>query len=179
MKRTIYTTLLIAAACFQLQAQEGSLTRVKIEQETVQKQGRTFQLDLTLNLSDIQVKNQRSVRLTPAIVQLEGNQEVVLQPIVIDGRTRSRIHDRQLALTGRSEATEGAYTVLKSGETLPATLRYQATVAYEPWMTRSRLVIREQVTGCRECEEGREEMTVRQPFYTPYVPHYATTYLTP
>ena len=179
MKRTIYTTLLIAAACFGAQAQEGNLTRVQVNQESVQKTGRTMQLDLLLDFSQLKVSRQRSVRLTPAIVQQEGNQEVVLQPIVIDGRIRSRIHQRQQALTGRSEATEGAYTVLKSGETLPDTLRYRATVTYEPWMTQSRLVIREQVTGCRECEEGREEMTVRQPFYTPYVPHYATTYLTP
>ncbi len=45
MKRTIYTTLLIAAACFGAQAQEGNLTRVQVNQESVQKTGRTMQID--------------------------------------------------------------------------------------------------------------------------------------
>lgn len=179
MKRIIYITLFVTVACLGVRAQEGALTGIKVEGDSIQKKGKEIFLEFSLDLSRLKVGNQRSVRLTPAIVRQEGDGEVALRPIVIDGRTRGRIHDRQQALYGRSEATEGAYSVLKSSEGLPASIRYQATVPYEPWMTRSRLVIREQLTGCLECAEGEEETTVRQPFYTPYVPHYATAYLKP
>lgn len=54
------------------------------------------------------------------------------------------------------------------------------TLPYEPWMAQSRLVLREQVTGCLECaRSGMEETPVKNTFLQLFRPQYATAFVQP
>ena len=168
MKRMLYVTGLLLCTSLGGYAQEGNLIDVKVVNEEVKKQGSEVSLRMTLDLTGLRVGNQKSVCLHPAVVSADGTHEAVLAPVVVDGKTRSRVHRREKALTGASPATDNAYTVLRSGR--ESRVEYIAKLAYEPWMVDSRLVLRERMTGCLDCTAATEESTVKAPFRKLFTP---------
>ena len=177
MKRMLYVTGLLLCTSLGGYAQEGNLIDVKVVNEEVKKQGSEVSLRMTLDLTGLRVGNQKSVCLHPAVVSADGTHEAVLAPVVVDGKTRSRVHRREKALTGASPATDNAYTVLRSGR--ESRVEYIAKLAYEPWMVDSRLVLRERMTGCLDCTAATEESTVKAPFIKLFTPRYVTPFVTP
>lgn len=179
MKRTIYTIgFLLGISAFGY-AQQGELVNVKVLDEEVKKNGREVNVRLTLDLTDVKVGGQESFHLYPAVVAKEGTKELLLAPVVVDGKTRSRVHRREKALTGAS-ATDGAHTVLQRKSGKQQVVEYAATLPYEPWMAQSRLVLREQVTGCRECiHSSGEEAPVKDTFLRLFQPRYVTAFVQP
>ena len=177
MKRMLYVTGLLLCTSLGGYAQEGNLIDVKVVNEEVKKQGSEVSLRMTLDLTGLRVGNQKSVCLHPAVVSAAGTHEAVLAPVVVDGKTRSRVHRREKALTGASPATDNAYTVLRSGR--ESRVEYIAKLAYEPWMVDSRLVLRERMTGCLDCTAATEESTVKAPFIKLFTPRYVTPFVTP
>lgn len=173
----LYVTGLLLCASLGGHAQEGNLIDVKVVNEEVKKQGREVSIRMTLDLTGLRVGNQKSVCLHPAVVSADGTREAVLAPVVVDGKTRSRIHRREKALTGASPATDNAYTVLRSGR--ESQVEYTAKLAYEPWMADSRLVLRERMTGCLDCTAASEESTVKAPFIKLFTPRYVTPFVAP
>lgn len=128
MKRMLYVTGLLLCTSLGGYAQEGNLIDVKVVNEEVKKQGSEVSLRMTLDLTGLRVGNQKSVCLHPAVVSADGTHEAVLAPVVVDGKTRSRVHRREKALTGASPATDNAYTVLRSGR--ESRVEYIAKLAY-------------------------------------------------
>ena len=173
----LYVTGLLLCTSLGGYAQEGNLIDVKVVNEEVKKQGSEVSLRMTLDLTGLRVGNQKSVCLHPAVVSADGTHEAVLAPVVVDGKTRSRVHRREKALTGASPATDNAYTVLRSGR--ESRVEYIAKLAYEPWMVDSRLVLRERMTGCLDCTAATEESTVKAPFIKLFTPRYVTPFVTP
>lgn len=180
MRRTIYTIAFLWAAAALGFAQEGELIRVKVLHEEVKKNGREVDVRFTLDLTDVKVGNQKSLRLYPVVVAKEGKREWACAPVVVDGKTRSRVHKREKALTGVS-ATDGAYTVVRRKNGEPQQVEYSTTLPYEPWMAQSRLVLREEVTGCLECVQSAAmtEAPVKSTFLKLFQPNYATAFVQP
>ena len=96
------------------------------------------------------MKRQESVRLYPVVVAKEGGKSLELPSVVLDGRVRDKVHRREKALTGFAK-TDGAYIALRRKNGEAQQVEYAVTLPYEPWMAQSRLVLREQVTGCLDC----------------------------
>lgn len=177
MKRMLYAMGLLMCASLQGHAQEGNLINVKVLNEEVKKQGREVSVKITLDLTGLKVGNQKSVCLHPVVVAADGSHEQVLAPVVVDGKTRSRVHRREKELKGVSPVTDKAYEVVRSGR--KDQVDYAATLAYEPWMADSRLVLRERMTGCLDCESASEESSVKAPFLRLFTPQYVTPFVTP
>ena len=97
MKRMLYVTGLLLCTSLGGYAQEGNLIDVKVVNEEVKKQGSEVSLRMTLDLTGLRVGNQKSVCLHPAVVSADGTHEAVLAPVVVDGKTRSRVHRREKA----------------------------------------------------------------------------------
>lgn len=180
MRRTIYTIGFLLGIAALAHAQQGDLAGVRVLEEKVTKNGREVDVRMTLDLTGLRVGNQKSVRISPTVVAKEGGREVVLSPVVVDGKTRSRVHRREKALRGTS-ATDGAYTVVRRRNGRPQQVEYTATLPYESWMAQSRLVLRQEVTGCLECgtDAGTEEAPVRNTFLQLFRPQYATAFVQP
>lgn len=177
MKRILYMTGILSCACLTVAAQE--LADVKIVNEQVQRENRQVNISLTLDLTDLHVGTQQSVRLKPVIIEKEGERQLELAPIVVDGHTRSLVHQRQQALTG-SSATDGAGIVVRRRNGKEQQVDYTATVAYEPWMLQSRLALRQEVTGCLECAQSEGiEVPLKNTLLQAYAPRYATAFVQP
>ncbi len=178
MKRILYITGLLLGTCSIAMAQQGQLINVKVVNDEVKKNGREVNVRMTLDISELKVGNQKSVRLQPVIVAKEGGRELELAPVVVDGRTRSRVHKRSVALTGES-VVDDAYTVVRRKNGKEQQVKYTAVVPYEAWMAKSRLILREEMTGCLECGEGSEESPVKSTFLQLFQPNYANPFVKP
>lgn len=176
MKRYSMTMALFIALSAGLSAQ--GITGVQVKNGNIKKKGPTVSVNMQLDLTNMQVGRQRSVVLEPVIVASDGSREQALQPVVVDGRVRHRVHLRQEALTGRDPQPDAYTTVLRrNGE--EQTVDYGQQVAYEPWMADSRLELRETLTGCAECGEGSGTVPVSDRFVTLYQPTYVSSWLEP
>ena len=181
MKRILYITGILLSASLWTHAQEGQLINVKVINESVTKNGREVNVKMTLDLTDMEIGNQKSVRLKPIIVAKTDSKELELPPVVVDGRTRNRIHKRMKALTGKS-TVDDAYMVVRRKSNKKQNVEYSMTLPYEPWMAQSRLILREEMTGCLECEAGTlatEESLVKSTFLQLFQPQYVTTFVQP
>lgn len=168
MKRMLYVTGLSLCTSLGGYAQEGNLIDVKVVNEEVKKQGSEVSLRMTLDLTGLRVGNQKSVCLHPAVVSADGTHEAVLAPVVVDGKTRSRVHRREKALTGASPATDNAYTVLRSGR--ESRVEYIAKLAYEPWMVDSRLVFARADDGLPGLHGGHGRIDGKGTFHKAFHP---------
>ena len=155
--KLICGALFLLGTCLPASAQTGHLSGVRVVNDEIKKNGREVHVNFVLDIEEMHVKRQESVRLYPVVVAKEGGRSLELPSVVLDGRVRDKVHRREKALTG-SAKTDGAYIALRRKNGEAQQVEYAVTLPYEPWMAQSRLVLREQVTGCLECaQSGMEE----------------------
>lgn len=159
--KLICSALFLLGTCLPASAQTGHLSGVRVVNDEIKKNGREVHVNFVLDIEEMHVKRQESVRLYPVVVAKEGGKSLELPSVVLDGRVRDKVHRRDKALTG-SAKTDGAYIALRRKNGEAQQVEYAVTLPYEPWMAQSRLVLREQVTGCLECaRSGMEETPVK------------------
>ena len=177
--KLICSALFLLGTCLPASAQTGHLSGVRVVNDEIKKNGREVHVNFVLDIEEMHVKRQESVRLYPVVVAKEGGKSLELPSVVLDGRVRDKVHRREKALTG-SAKTDGAYIALRRKNGEAQQVEYAVTLPYEPWMAQSRLVLREQVTGCLECaQSGMEETPVKNTFLQLFRPQYATAFVQP
>ncbi len=176
--RLIGGTLLLCGMCVPVCAQTGHLSGVRVTDDEIRKNGREVHVNFVLDVTDMHVKRQESVRLYPVVVAKEGDRSLELPSVVLDGRVRDKVHRREKALTG-SAKTDGAKSVLRRRNGEAQQVEYSTVIPYEPWLGAARLVLREQTTGCAECDRGTEETPVKSTFLQLFQPKYATAFVQP
>ena len=72
--------------------------------------------------------------------------------------------------------TDGAKTVLRRKNGESQQVEYSVVIPYEPWLGAARLVLREQTTGCAECDKGTEETPVKSTFLQLFQPKYTVAF---
>ena len=147
--KLICSALFLLGTCLPASAQTGHLSGVRVVNDEIKKNGREVHVNFILDIEEMHVKRQESVRLYPVVEAKEGGKSLELPSVVLDGRVRDKVHRREKALTG-SAKTDGAYIALRRKNGEAQQVEYAVTLPYEPWMAQSRLVQREQVTGCLE-----------------------------
>lgn len=177
-KLTFIMVLFIYGAGNISNAQNGHLIDVRITNDSIWKHGDKVDVNMKLNLTYMHIGTQQSVRLQPVIVSKKGQENLTLPIIVVDGKIRNRIHNRQKAL-GTKEQPKNIETVVRRSNGKEQTVEYAVAIPYEQWMAQSRLVLREKVTGCADCELGMEESVVRNTLLHLFVPRYMTSFATP
>ena len=140
MKRYIILLAMMLSTVSMLRAQ-----RAGVENVSFSKNGQYMVVDMDLLLSQLGVKSNEAVVLTPYIINNSGSQRVELPSVAVYGRTRYyhylRNNGSEMMITGPKETS---YLAKKA----PATADYRQAVDYEPWMENSSLVLGEQTYGC-------------------------------
>ena len=115
--KLICSALFLLGTCLPASAQTGHLSGVRVVNDEIKKNGREVHVNFVLDIEEMHVKRQESVRLYPVVVAKEGGKSLELPSVVLDGRVRDKVHRRDKALTG-SAKTDGAYIALrrKNGE---------------------------------------------------------------
>ena len=172
MKRQILFAGLVACA-LGASAQTGYMKDITVSGKDVQRQGSEVVVRMNLDLSGVKMKQQHTAELVPVLVSKDGTQEQAFPSIVVNGKIRNRALKREEALTGSPRYTNVNTTIRrKNGEA--QTVDYQATAPFAKWMYDGRLEVREAVTGCAECDEGRETSTVDPLVLPRFIPNYVT-----
>lgn len=184
--RRIYTLLLLILACgpaaLRADNRPSYLSSIGISEGGVVKHGRTVELTMTVDLSDVRINTQHTVALTPVLVAADGSREVAFPPVVIDGKTRNKIYLRAQNL----ESVElppyhdgSAQVVIRRANGKRQDYDYTATVPYERWMLDGRVEIREEVHGCANCGEGKSAQDLWTGVLQSHVPEYLTGIIAP
>lgn len=138
MKRYIFLLLAVLSLSPVVKAQRASVENVSFA-----KNGQYMVVDMDMILSQLNVKSNEAVVLTPYITG-QGRQ-VELPSVAVYGRNRYyhylRNNGADMMITGPSEMS---YRASKA----PATVDYRQAVDYADWMENSQLVLGEQVYGC-------------------------------
>ena len=184
MKRTTIISLVLAVfcPCMASVADEVSyLPYIDINGASVSKAGANVELSMTVDVSELRIGTQHTVALIPVIVSKDGASEAEFPPIVIDGRTRSKVYYRAQVL----ESVElppyhdsGAETIMLRDNGEQQSYDYAAAIPYARWMLDGRLEIREEVHGCVNCQEGRDSLDMF-PVLPEYIPDYRLAAIEP
>lgn len=139
-KRILSIALLLAGAlsAAHVQAQDNSL---RVDKQIIERSGDDLMIDLTLNLSDLEVRSNRAIAYTP-IIQRDDTVRV-LPTLIVNGRNRQILYER----TGRSLAKNGEFSIRRHNGT-EQRFDYYARIPYASWMSNSEMVLTADECGC-------------------------------
>lgn len=158
MKKTILLVGWLLAACPAAFAQTHYLESLKLENQQVSKNGSSVTVRADIVLDEMELNRQQSVRLVPVLVSADGTRQQELAPVLIEGKVRNKVTERKQVL-GEVMEEEGTVRLRRvNGE--EQTVAYRTETPFAPWMVNGRLEVRGYVTGCAECSEGDEILTV-------------------
>lgn len=176
--RIVSTMLLAAAAALPVTAQQIMDGEAEIRDLDVNDDGKTVTVNMTLDVTTLEVGGDETLILTPVI---EGNgHRVELPAIEIMGR-RAYIHflrrDEQTISENAAYADRTARRSQRlAGEQL---IPYSATVASEKWMRDAEIGIREESCGCDDTPLALGTSPLAVILHTPYEPQYLLAFVEP
>ena len=170
--------LLAAAAALPVTAQQIMDGEAEIRDLDVNDDGNTVTVNMTLDVTTLEVGGDETLILTPVI---ENNgRSVELPAIEIMGR-RAYIHflrrDEQTISENAAYADRTARRSQRlAGEQL---IPYSATVASEKWMRDAEIGIREESCGCDDTPLALGTSPLAVILHTPYEPQYLLAFVEP
>jgi len=146
--------------------------------ETYRQDDKLF-ASLTVDLSSIDLHKQIMIELTPVIKDTIRQNEYRFAPIVIVGKTRDKVYQREVVLGNSDMKKEPFRYILRKNGTMqsePLTLSFP----HEKWMSTAKLVFEEKISGCANCELGqREHLITDHVVRAPFTPVYELQYVVP
>ena len=153
-KQVLSLAFLLASAC--AYSQTSYLSELVINNRQVEKTAdRQVRVSFDVDLSELDMKRQQSLRVIPVIVSEDGSQEAELPAFVINGTVRDKVNARQVAL-GNAGAGEDALVTVRRKNGTSQSVNYETSVPFKRWMIGGNLQLRSYATGCAQCNEGNE-----------------------
>lgn len=158
------------------------LSEIGINDCRVDKEGRKVHVSMHVDMSELRIKSQHTVALTPVLVAKDGSREYAFPPIVIDGGTRNKVYLRAQRLESVDippyhDETSNVIIRRRNGE--EQTYDYVATADYDRWMLNGSIEMREEVHGCVNCAEGGSRQTYMESVIPEFIPDYRLDVIEP
>ncbi|MDR0756423.1 MAG: DUF3868 domain-containing protein [Tannerella sp.] len=143
--------LLLLSACSTAQAQ----LRVKVSSEKLGQTGSSMVVDLTFDVSALNMKSVESLIYTPILVS--GKNKMELPKLILKSKLRYKLDVREKDLNGTPlEAVSNyevnmrtpVYKVERFDRKTRSQIPYHVTVPFKVWMDGATLQIREEAFGC-------------------------------
>ncbi len=141
MKKQFISIILLLAGCLPTANVYAQGNTLHVEKKLIERSGDYLLIDLTLNLSDLYVRSNRSVTYMP-VIQC-GDSSVKLPSLIINGRNRQIMYDR----TGRNTAEDGEFALRRKNGT-EQRFHYHARIPYAHWMSNSEMAVVTDECGC-------------------------------
>lgn len=156
MKKHILFAVMLFAAGTSLWAQMPYLGEMDITDRQVTKTAdRQANVKMEINLNDLKMNTQHSLRVVPVIFSQDGSQKQELPPFVINGKIRDRVQKRSQALNDVSFNPDAVVTVRRKNGS-EQILSYDASVPFKRWMIGGNIQLHGYITGCAQCDGGHE-----------------------
>lgn len=145
MKRKIIYLLLALACVVPAGAQKFYNDAIGINNISLWQQGASLYVDMLIDMQNLSVSPERMLTLTPVLT--DGQHNVALESLIINGKRRQKAYLRGLALSRD----------IPGGIVIPYDKRdvytYSQVIAYEPWMANAALNLVEDLCGCGNNQE--------------------------
>ena len=152
MKKLFYiATVLLCSAYGSMQAQTVSPDGIAYSDLQVKKEGSQVVLSTTANLTNMNLKSQNMVIITPVLQSADKANTIKFDPFVVTGKKRMKALDREMGF-GAEPFAQTPTVIFRhkknQAESIPMTL----SVPYESWMRNASLVMQANTTGCASCD---------------------------
>ena len=149
-KKLIYLIIALAAVIAPAHAQKFMNDALTLSDVTLWQQGESLYVGMTMDMKNLTVGSARSLSLVPLLT--DGQHNVPLQEIIINGKRREKAYIRGLAMN-QQEPTAIIVPYNKR-----ETLNYTQVIPYQPWMANASLQLVETLCGC----DNYQEMTAQE-----------------
>lgn len=141
---------------------------VEVRNASINRQGGVTVVAMSIDVSNLKIKSNRSVVLTPLLTNDEETQE--LPVIKILGHKRYIKHQRD----NRGKDADFQSTVVRYQKKGMNPINYYATVPYNSWMNTARLSVNEEECGCSNTvlTTNNEGTLAIADFFEPFEPTY-------
>lgn len=147
MKRFAINTFilfLIASCASHLNAQKIYKGQISVNPRELSQKGDSLYINIDVDFIGLAIEDDRSLSLVPLLINKE--KEVELPQILINGRDRHKIYERQISL--KKVDSDHIYSVIKADKKQERQLNYNLALPFEDWMVEARLDLKEDLCGC-------------------------------
>lgn len=151
MKRKLFYVLIaLATISLPAQAQKFLNNALTLSNVSLWQQGNALYVGMTVDMKNLTVGSSRSLSLIPLLT--DGQHNVPLQEIVVNGRKREKAYIRGLVLSKQEP------TAIMVPYNKRETFNYTQVIPYQPWMANASLQLVETLCGCG----NHQEMTAQE-----------------
>lgn len=151
-------------------------------QTNTEKIGQTVVISTVMDLTELHLRRQQMVIVTPMLISSDGKNRHDLAPVAITGRTRhimvnraERFHD-EIFTTEPTKIVRHVNNPRRDADMIE--LLYE--IRYEEWMRDANLIIDEAVSGCANCSIEESQFVLKEQILPPlFIPQYNVVYVTP
>ncbi|MBD8347897.1 DUF3868 domain-containing protein [Dysgonomonas sp. HGC4] len=148
INQPIYLLLILSLLGWnKLEAQEGEANNFSYTVKKFTQEGNSLCIDIDFDLESLHLPTREQLILTPIIKN--GNQTLTLEPIIINGKIRHKVYQRQKEFGTLKEENQNAYQVLRAGKQEAQIIPYSTVVNLEDWMKQASLYLDE--SNCPGC----------------------------
>lgn len=140
MKKIIFPVLLALLTIFPVSAQKLMNDALSLSDVSLWQQGDSLYVAMKIDMRNLSVSPQRSLTLTPLLT--DGEHNVALENIIINGRRRQKAYVRGLAI--QRELPDGIVIPYNQSDVL----NYVEVIPYKPWMANAAFNLVENLCGC-------------------------------
>lgn len=144
--------LLLIVVCFwniHLSAQDYK-GQVIFHAASLQEKNDTLYMHCDVLVQSGAVNSCNAMRITPVLTTGSPTDSTRFLPyILIQGNSKRQSSDRAFALNNNDKTQEAPYMVVNVKEATDTLLDYNMQIPYQPWMDSAFLIIRQEITGCR------------------------------
>lgn len=160
-------------------AQTDYSNQFTVENKVEKKQNDVF-IHLNIILDQLQLKSAHMLVLTPVLEAEDKSMIKEFAPVVITGRNKQKSLNRAEALNEEVVFATEPYMTLRRQNKESQNVPYEIVVPYEKWMNKGRLIIREEVYGCADCDLGQNDQELRYPLLKePYKATFMANFIVP
>lgn len=152
---------------------------IRFEEMSVEKAGGTVSLKLDIVLDSTKIRPQHTVSLTPVLVSADGKTEFPFETVIVDGKTRHNIFLRRDALGEDMAGRDSALAIVKRKNRTAQEYAYLSVIDYDRRMLDGRVEMRENVSGCADCGEGKSAGTIAESVLPRFIPEWKTSRIEP
>lgn len=145
MKKYLFPILLALLTILPVKAQSLLNNTLNLSDVSLWQQGNTLSVTMKIDMQNLTISPQRSLTLTPLLT--DGQHNVALQDIIINGRRRQKAYLRGLAI--ERKAPDAIVIPYEKREVLT----YTQVIPYEPWMANAAFNLVENLCGCGNANE--------------------------
>lgn len=144
-RKLIYLFIALAATILPAHAQKFMNDALNLSNVSLWQQGNSLYVGMTVNMDNLTVGSARSLSLVPLLT--DGQHNVPLQEIIINGKKRQKAYIRGLVLNNQEP------TAIIIPYNKRETFNYTQVIPYQPWMANASLQLVETLCGCGNYQE--------------------------